>query len=93
MLPFSLVYCPSRGSSTGVFVIGHGKRPWYRRKGDVGCKEPGKKKKENKKGNVSVMIGSSRIVDIVLIMPPSFPMVFLVRNYVRVVHMPQSGRG
>ena len=38
---------------------------------------------------MSVQIGSSRIVDFIFIMPPSFPMVSLVRNYVRVVHMPQ----
>ena len=90
MLLFSLVYCPSRGTSTGVFIIGHRKRLRHHRKGGVGCKEPGKIKRKEK-GNVSVLIGSSRIVDIVLIMPPSFPMVFLVRNYVRVVHMPQFG--
>ena len=90
MLLFSLVYFPSRGSLIDVFIIGHRKRPWCHRKGGVCCKEPGKIKRKEK-GNVSVLIGSSRIVDIVLIMPPSFPMVFLVRNYVRVVHMPQFG--
>ena len=42
---------------------------------------------------MSVQIGSSRIVDFIFIMPPSFPMVSLVRNYVRVVHMPQFGKG
>ena len=40
-----------------------------------------------------VWIGSSHIVDFVFTMPPSWPMVFLVRNYVRVVHMPQLGWG
>lgn len=49
--------------------------------------------KRKEKGNVSVLIGSSRIADIVLIMPPSFPMIFLVCNYVHMVHMPQFGRG
>ena len=92
MLPLSLVCCPWRGSSTGVFIIGHGKRRGYHRKGGVGCKEPGKIKRREK-GNMSVLIGSSRIVDLIFIMPPSFPMVSLVHNYVRVVHMPQFGRG
>ena len=87
-LLFSLVYGPSSGSSIGVFMIGLEKRTWYRRKGDVGCKEPGKIK-----GNVSVRIGSSRIGDFLFIMPPSFPMVSLVCNYVRVVHMQNIGRG
>ena len=73
-------------------MIGLEKRPWYRQKGDVGCKEPGKIKRREK-GNTSARIGPIRIVDFIFIMPPSFPMVSLVRNYVRVVHMPQFGRG
>ena len=42
---------------------------------------------------MSFLVGSGRIAGIVLIVPPSFPMVFLVRSYVRVAHMPQFGRG
>ena len=41
---------------------------------------------------MSVQIGFSHIVDFILIMPPSFPMVSLVRNYARVVHVPQFDR-
>ena len=40
-----------------------------------------------------VRIGSSRIVDFVFSVPPSLPMVFLVRSYVRAVRMPLPGWG
>ena len=42
---------------------------------------------------MEVRIGSSRTVDLVFSMPPSLPMVFLTRSYVRVVRMPLSGWG
>ena len=38
-----------------------------------------------------VRIGSSRIVDFVFSVPPSLPMVSLMRSYARAVRMPQSG--
>ena len=40
-----------------------------------------------------VRIGSNRIVDLIFSRPPSLPMLFLVRSYVRVVHMPLSSWG
>ena len=40
-----------------------------------------------------VHIGSNSIVDFVFNMPPSLSMVSLVRSYVCVVRMPQSGWG
>ena len=49
------------------------------------------KKKEGE--NMKVRIGSSRTVDLMLSMPPSLPMVFLTRSYVRAVRMPLAGWG
>ena len=74
------------------FHEGPRKGPLVPSKGDVGCKETGKIK-IREKGNMRVRIGSSRIVDFIFTMPPSLPMVSLVRSYVRVVHMPQFGWG
>ena len=42
---------------------------------------------------MGVQIRLSRIVDLILDMPPSLPMVFLVRSYVRAVHIPRLGGG
>ena len=42
---------------------------------------------------MEVRIGSSRTVDLMFSMPPSLPMVSLVRSYVRAVRMPLSGWG
>jgi hypothetical protein len=42
---------------------------------------------------MEVRIGSSRTVDLMFSMPPSLPMVFLTRSYVRAVRMPLSGWG
>ena len=42
---------------------------------------------------MKVRIGSSRTVDFIFSMPPSLPMVSLVRSYVRVVRMSLSGWG
>ena len=42
---------------------------------------------------MKVQIGSSRTVDFIFSMPPSLPMVSLVRSYVRVVRMSLSGWG
>ena len=52
-----------------------------------------KNKKENKgkRKNMKVRVGSIRIVDFVLSVPPSLPMVFLVRSYARGVRMPRLG--
>ena len=50
-------------------------------------------KDEKKSESMCVRRRSSRIVDHNLVMPPSLPMVFSVRSYVRVVRMPPFGRG
>ena len=58
----------------------------------MGCKEP--EKNENKeKEDMRVQVESSRIVDFIFDMPPSLPMVSLVRIYVRTVRMPPSSWG
>ena len=51
------------------------------------------KKGRNKKKKVKVRIGPSRIMDLVLRVPPSLPKVFLMRSYARVVHMPRLDGG
>ena len=77
-----------------VFMRGLEKGPLVPSEGEVGCKEPKKIKiRRKKKKDMRVQIGSSRIVDFIFNMPPSLPMVSLVRSYVRVVHMPQFGWG
>ena len=42
---------------------------------------------------MGVQVRLSRIVDFILDMPPSSPMVFLVRNYEHAVHTPLLGWG
>ena len=42
---------------------------------------------------MGVQVRLSRIVDFILDMPPSSPMVSLVRSYVHAVHTPQFGWG
>ena len=42
---------------------------------------------------MEVRIGSSRTVDLMFSMPLSLPMVFLMRSYVRAVHMLLEGWG
>ena len=70
------------------------RRPMLAPEIDVGCKEPEKIKTRRKRwSNMLVRIGSSRIVDPMFSMPPSLPMVFLTRSYVRAVRMPLSGWG
>ena len=69
-----------------VFMRGLERGPLVLSKGDVGCKEPEKIKIRKK--DMRVQIGSSHIVNFIFNMPPSLPMVSLVRSYVRVVHIP-----
>ena len=45
-----------------------------------------------KRESMSAQIRLSRIVDHDQVMPPSLPMVFLVRSYVHAVRMPPLGR-
>ena len=53
-------------------------------------KKPEKDKKKSE--SMCVQGRSSRIMDHGLVMPPSLPMVFLVRSYVCAVRMPPLGR-
>ena len=53
-------------------------------------KKPEKDKKKSK--SMCVQGRSSHIMDHSLVMPPSLPMVLLVRSYVRTVRMPPLGR-
>ena len=52
-----------------------------------------KKLEKDKKKSESMCVQgrSSRIVDHSLVMPPSLPMVFLVRSYARAIRMPRLG--
>ena len=52
-------------------------------------KKPEKGRKQGE--SMSVQMRSSRIVDRDRVMPPSLPMVFLGRSYVRAVRTPQFG--
>ena len=52
-----------------------------------------KRKNEVKKKIDGVRTRLSRIVDLILDMPPSSPMQFLVRNYEHAVHTPLFGWG
>ena len=69
------------------------KGPWYHRKVVWFVKNLKNKNKKKKGENMRVRIGSSLIEDLVFIVPPSLPMVSLVRSYVRAVRMPLSSWG
>ena len=72
-------------------------RAWERtlvpQKGDLGFKEPEIREKGGKRKKIKVRTRSSRIVDLVLSVPSSLPMVFLVHSYARTVRMPRLGGG
>ena len=69
------------------------KGPKYHRRVVWVVKNLKKKNKKKKMEEYMVWIGSSRAVDRVFRMPPSVPMVSLLRGYVRAISMPPSSWG
>ena len=73
-----------------MYIEGAWERALVPPKSDLGFKEPEIKKR---KEEIKVQIGPSRIMDLVLHVPPSLSKVFWVRSYARAVHISRLDGG